>query len=260
MNEQGFLDLSDDNLLNVIKNGHIPNHVAIIMDGNGRWATLRNIPRTMGHRQGMEALTDVIRASCEMGVKFLTVYAFSTENWKRPTREIDVLMTLMAEYLDRFISELHDNNIKLSVLGNPEPFSNMLKKKISDALKLTLNNNGLAFNIALNYGARAEIINAVRRAAEDVKRGIISADDLDEVSFRRYLYTHDMPDPDLIIRTGGDVRLSNFLLYQAAYSELLFTNSNILWPDFSKGNFLRCILEFQHRKRRYGDIITEQGS
>ncbi len=260
MNKQGFLDLSDDKLLNMIKNGDMPRHVAIIMDGNGRWATLRNLPRTMGHRQGMETLTDVIRTSCEVGIGYLTLYAFSTENWKRPVYEVNVLMSLMAEYVDRFIGELNDNNIKINVLGDIEPLSLALKKKISEALDLTFKNTGLRLNIALNYGSRAEILNAVKKAAEDLRQGKISVDDLDEAGFARYLYTKDIPDPDFIIRTGGELRLSNFLLYQAAYSELFFTSSDLLWPDFNKGNFLRSILEFQRRKRRYGEINTGQGS
>jgi undecaprenyl diphosphate synthase len=260
MNKQEFLDLSDDKLLSLIKNGDIPRHVAIIMDGNGRWATLRKMPRTMGHRKGMDTLTDVIRTSCEVGIRYLTLFAFSTENWKRPAYEVNALMALMTEYIDRFIDELNDNNIKITVLGDIDPLSQALKKKVSEALGLTFNNNGLRLNIALNYGSRSEILNAVKKAAEDICLGKISADDLDEAGFARYLYTKDMPDPDFIIRTGGELRLSNFLLYQAAYSELFFTSSDLLWPDFNKGNFLNSILEYQHRNRRYGEIYTEQGS
>lgn len=260
MSKNKFLDLSDDKLLSLIKNGDIPSHVAIIMDGNGRWATLRKMPRTMGHRQGMEALTDVIRTSCEVGIKYLTLFAFSTENWKRPAYEVNALMALMTEYIDRFIGELNDNNIKITVIGDIDPLSHALKKKISEALELTFNNNGLRLNIALNYGSRSEILNAVKKAAEDICLGKISVNDLDEAGFNRYLYTKDIPDPDFIIRTGGELRLSNFLLYQAAYSELFFTSSDLLWPDFDKSNFLNSILEYQHRNRRYGEIYTEQGS
>jgi len=260
MNKQEFLDLSDDKLLNLIKNGDIPRHIAIIMDGNGRWATLRNMPRVMGHRQGMETLTDILRTSCEIGIGYLTLFAFSTENWKRPAYEVNALMALMAEYIERFIDELNDNNIKITVLGDINPLSQLLKNKISDAIKLTSKNDGLRLSIALNYGSRAEILNAVKRAAEDIRKGNVSLDDLDEVRFSSYLYTKDLPDPDFIIRTGGEFRLSNFLLYQAAYTELFFTGSDMMWPDFNKGKFLNSILEFQRRNRRYGEINTEQGS
>jgi undecaprenyl diphosphate synthase len=260
MNKQELLDLSNDEILNLIKNAEIPRHVAIIMDGNGRWATLRKMPRTMGHKQGMETLTEVIRTSVEVGISYLTLFAFSTENWGRPAYEVNALMAMMAEYIDRFIDELNNNNIKITVLGELDPLSQALKKKISEALKLTYNNNGLRLNIALNYGSRSEILNAVKKAAEDIRLGKISSDDLDETVFARYLYTQDIPDPDFIIRTGGEIRLSNFLLYQAAYSELFFTSSDLLWPDFNKGNFLLSILEFQRRNRRYGEIYTEQGS
>lgn len=259
MNKQEFSDLSDDKLLNLIKNDNIPRHVAIIMDGNGRWATLRNMPRAMGHRQGMETLTNVLRTSCEIGIKYLTLFAFSTENWKRPTYEVNTLMALMAEYIERFIDELNQNNIRITVLGDIVPLSKLLKNKIAEAIKLTSKNNGLWLNIALNYGSRFEILNAVKQAAEDIRQGNISLDDLDEVRFSSYLYTKDLPDPDFIIRTGGEFRLSNFLLFQAAYSELFFTASDVMWPDFSKGKFLHSILEFQRRNRRYGEINTEQG-
>jgi len=260
MNEQVILSLTDGKLVNLIKENEIPLHIAIIMDGNGRWAKLRNLPRSMGHRQGMEALKDVIHSSCDIGVKYLTLFAFSTENWKRPDYEINALMALMAEYIERFLDDLNKNNIKIAVLGDITPLSHHLKNKVSEAVELTFDNKGLQLNIALNYGARSEILIAVKKIVEEIKQSKISVDELDESKFGRYLYTHDIPDPDLIIRTGGELRLSNFLLYQAAYSELLFTGAELLWPDFKVANFFQSILEFQRRQRRFGKINIEQGS
>lgn len=259
MYNQGLKDCSDETLLKIIKNGAVPRHVAIIMDGNGRWASSRNVPRVFGHRQGMEVLSDLLRTSCEVGIEYLTLYAFSTENWKRPAFEVNALMALMSEYIDSNFKEINDNDIKVTVLGDIEKLPLALKKKISEVISITSNNSRLNLNVALNYGARSEIINAVKKAAEDLKNGTLMADDLDEERFSKYLYTRNIPDPDLLIRTGGDFRLSNFLLYQAAYTELYFTAPDVLWPDFNKHNFLKSIIEFQSRNRRYGDINTEQG-
>jgi len=251
-------DLSEEKLIELIKDKPLPHHIAIIMDGNGRWAISRNLPRALGHRQGVETLKDVTRTSCEIGIKYLTLYAFSTENWKRPAYEINALMALMSEYIERFIDELHENNIKLRVLGEINPLSQSLKDKIEKALLQTQYNSGLHLNLALNYGSRGEILRAVKMVITDCLQGKLSPDNLDEEEFKRYLYTCDMPDPDLVIRTGGEYRLSNFLLYQAAYSELFFTSSDVMWPDFSNKEYLRSILEFQYRNRRYGKINAEQ--
>jgi len=260
MNEINPILLPADSLIKEIKTNFVPNHVAIIMDGNGRWAEKRRLPRSLGHKHGMEALSEIIKASCLIDLNFLTLYAFSTENWKRPEFEINALMTLMVDYIDSFLLDLHKKEIKISVLGDISPFSKNLKNKIFEAIEMTQKNSGLRLNLALNYGSQQEIVFAVKNIVEDVVNGRLHKDDLNIRSFSDYLYTKDMPEPDLIIRTGGELRLSNFLLFQSAYSELYFTDSNLLWPDFDKMHFYNAILDFQKRNRRYGKINTEQGS
>lgn len=241
-------------LMEQVRSKPLPQHVAIIMDGNGRWATRRGLPRVAGHRQGVEALREVIRTSDELGIKYLTLYAFSTENWKRPAAEIDALMSLLVEYLKKEVRALHSNNVKISVLGEINAFPPVAQKEIIKAVELTKDNTGLWVNIALNYGGRAEIIRAVKAIARDVVDNKISIDDIDERLFSNYLYTANIPDPDLLIRTSGEFRLSNFLLYQIAYTELVFTAPDILWPDFDKKAYLEAIMEYQKRQRRYGGL------
>ncbi|MFO7153377.1 MAG: isoprenyl transferase [Caldicoprobacter oshimai] len=241
-------------LMEQVKSKPLPQHVAIIMDGNGRWATKRGLPRVAGHRQGVEALREVIKTSDELGIKYLTLYAFSTENWKRPASEIDALMSLLVEYLRREIRELNSNNVKISVLGQVEAFPTVAQREIAKAVELTKNNTGLNVNIALNYGGRAEIVRAAKAIARDVLDKKISIDDIDERLFSSYLYTANIPDPDLLIRTSGEFRLSNFLLYQVAYTELVFTAPDVLWPDFDKKAYLEAIMEYQGRQRRYGGL------
>lgn len=241
-------------LIEQVKSKPLPQHVAIIMDGNGRWATRRGLPRVAGHRQGVEALREVIRTSDELGIKYLTLYAFSTENWKRPAAEIDALMSLLVEYLRNEIRELNSNNVKISVLGQVEAFPTVAQREIANAVELTKNNTGLNVNIALNYGGRAEIVRAAKAIARDVLDKKISIDDIDERLFINYLYTANIPDPDLLIRTSGEFRLSNFLLYQIAYTELVFTAPDVLWPDFDKKAYLEAIMEYQRRQRRYGGL------
>ncbi|MCM8901183.1 isoprenyl transferase [Caldicoprobacter algeriensis] len=241
-------------LIEQVKSKPLPQHVAIIMDGNGRWATRRGLPRVAGHRQGVEALREVIRTSDELGIKYLTLYAFSTENWKRPAAEIDALMSLLVEYLRKEIRELNSNNVKISVLGQVEVFPTVAQREIANAVELTKNNTGLNVNIALNYGGRAEIVRAAKAIARDVLDKKISIDDIDERLFSNYLYTANIPDPDLLIRTSGEFRLSNFLLYQIAYTELVFTAPDVLWPDFDKKAYLEAIMEYQRRQRRYGGL------
>ncbi|MDN5276764.1 MAG: undecaprenyl diphosphate synthase [Clostridiales bacterium] len=241
-------------LIEQVKSKPLPQHVAIIMDGNGRWATRRGLPRVAGHRQGVEALREVIRTSDELGIKYLTLYAFSTENWKRPAAEIDALMSLLVEYLRKEIRELNSNNVKISVLGQVEAFPTVAQREIANAVELTKNNTGLNVNIALNYGGRAEIVRAAKAIAMDVLDKKISIDDIDERLFSNYLYTANIPDPDLLIRTSGEFRLSNFLLYQIAYTELVFTAPDVLWPDFDKKAYLEAIMEYQRRQRRYGGL------
>ncbi|NLB42054.1 MAG: isoprenyl transferase [Clostridiales bacterium] len=246
-------------LTQVVKERPIPKHIAIIMDGNGRWAKARQLPRAAGHRQGVEVLRDIISTCSQLGIEHLTLFAFSTENWNRPEAEIQVLMSLMVEFLQNEIAELHKKGVKIWMLGEINGLPENATREIENAKMITRNNKGLQVNIAINYGSRAEIMQAVQSIARDVSEGIISLDDINEDSFSHYLYTDGIPDPDLLIRTSGEFRMSNFLLYQSAYTELLFTEKQLLWPDFSKKKLLECIYEFQNRSRRYGGIKEQEG-
>lgn len=239
-------------MLEEIDKGRLPNHIAIIMDGNGRWAKMRGLPRVMGHKAGMKALKDTVRTCSDLGIKILTVYAFSTENWKRPQDEVNFLMNLLVEYMHKELFELHKNNVRIKVLGEVDVLPKETRKEIKEALKLTGNNNGLQFNIALNYGGRVEIVNACKRLCEQVRNGLLDVEQINEEIFSRYLYTGEDPEPDLIIRTSGEQRISNFLLWQCAYSELVFVEE--LWPDFNKKVLLSAIWEFQNRERRFGAL------
>ena len=232
--------------------GNIPRHVAIIMDGNGRWATKRGLPRSAGHRAGMEALRDLITASSELGIEALTLYAFSTENWKRPRDEVGTLFSLVVEYFNREISELHEKGVRIRVLGDMSRVPQKARAALMRAEDITHDNRGLKLNLAINYGARAELVRAAKALAEDVSNGGMAPDAIDEAAVSSRLYTSGQPDVDLLIRTGGEMRLSNFLLYQSAYAELLFTDT--LFPDFDKAHYLDAIREFQGRSRRFGAI------
>ena len=232
--------------------GNIPRHVAIIMDGNGRWATKRGLPRSAGHRAGMEALRDLITASSELGIEALTLYAFSTENWKRPRDEVGTLFSLVVEYFNREISELHEKGVRIRVLGDMSRVPQKARAALMRAEEITHDNSGLKLNLAINYGARAELVRAAKALAEDVSNGGMAPDAIDEAAVSSRLYTSGQPDVDLLIRTGGEMRLSNFLLYQSAYAELLFTDT--LFPDFDKAHYLDAIREFQGRSRRFGAI------
>ena len=232
--------------------GNIPRHVAIIMDGNGRWATKRGLPRSVGHRAGMEALRDLITASSELGIEALTLYAFSTENWKRPRDEVGTLFSLVVEYFNREISELHEKGVRIRILGDISCVPQKARAALMRAEDMTHDNRGLKLNLAINYGARAELVRAARALAEDVSNGGMAPDAIDEAAVSSRLYTSGQPDVDLLIRTGGEMRLSNFLLYQSAYAELLFTDT--LFPDFDKAHYLDAIHEFQGRSRRFGAI------
>lgn len=232
--------------------GNIPRHVAIIMDGNGRWATKRGLPRSAGHRAGMEALRDLITASSELGIEALTLYAFSTENWKRPRDEVGTLFSLVVEYFNREISELHEKGVRIRVLGDMSRVPQKARAALMRAEDMTHDNRGLKLNLAINYGARAELVRAARALAEDVSNSGMAPDAIDEAAVLSRLYTSGQPDVDLLIRTGGEMRLSNFLLYQSAYAELLFTDT--LFPDFDKAHYLDAIREFQGRSRRFGAI------
>lgn len=227
-----------------------PRHIAIIMDGNGRWAKARGLPRVAGHQRGAETVRRVVEACRETGVGFLTLYAFSSENWKRPASEVDDLMGLLRLYLRRELRELHRNNVRVRFIGNWKELARDIVSLIEEAQETTGANTGLTFIIAVNYGSQNEILKATRALATEVKRGELAPEDIDEEQFRRHLDTGDFPDPDLIIRTSGEQRLSNFLLWQAAYSELVFMD--LLWPDFNKDSLREAIDEFHRRERRYG--------
>jgi len=230
----------------------LPRHIAIIMDGNGRWAQKRGLPRTLGHRSGVEALRAIVSAASEIGIAILTVYAFSTENWKRPAEEVSLLMSLFSEYLDNEINELHSNEVQIRFIGNTKALAPSLQRKIDYAQKLTTGNNGLILNIAVNYGGRAEIVRAVQTIAQKVLDNEISPQEITENTIQQQLYTPDIPDPDLLIRPSGDKRISNFLLWQSAYAELWFTNVN--WPDFTAEHLVQAIFDFQQRDRRFGGL------
>ncbi len=238
----------------MIDKDRVPKHVAIIMDGNGRWASSRFLPRVAGHNAGMKSMKEIIKRSQVLGVKHLTVYAFSTENWKRTEEEINGIFGLMVKYVESELKELNDNNVKVHILGDYSKIPQKALVKLEETLKTTKDNDGLQFNIALNYGSRAEIVRAAKKAYLDVAQGKASIDDIDEETISKYLYTGEendnIPDPDLIIRTSGEERLSNFLLWQAAYSEFVFADE--LWPDFTPEAYERCIEEYQSRDRRFG--------
>jgi len=228
----------------------VPRHVAIIMDGNGRWAAKRRLPRSAGHRRGAEAVREAISGAANAGVEYLTLYAFSSENWNRPQEEVSDLMGLLKLYLSREVKSLSKQGIRLKVIGRRSRLSEDINAMIDRAEEQTKDNKRMTLVIALSYGGRDEILDAVRSIAEDVANGRMSVDDIDEAHFQNALATHDLPDPDLIIRTSGEQRLSNFLLWQAAYSEFLFLD--LLWPDFTEETFAQAIEEYQGRNRRYG--------
>ena len=235
-----------------IDKGKLPVHIAIIMDGNGRWAQKKGLPRVMGHKAGMEALKKTVKSCSDLGIKILTVYAFSTENWNRPQDEVNYLMDLLVEYMRKEVNALHKNKVKIKLLGEVDMLPDQTRTEIEEAIELTKNNEGLQFNIALNYGGRAEILRACRNLIKDLEAGNLDMDSADEKVFSSYLYTSNDPDPDLIIRTSGEQRISNFLLWQGAYSELLFVDR--LWPDFDEAVLHSAILEYQNRNRRFGAL------
>ncbi len=223
-------------------------HLAIIMDGNGRWAKQNRLPRTAGHYKGVEVLRNITIYANKLGIKCLTVYAFSTENWKRSFEEVSYIMSLPKIFFSSYIKELMDNNVRIMIIGDREKIPAETMKVIDEAIETTKNNTGLILNFAFNYGARDEIVKAARQFAKDYKEGVVQ--DIDEKTFASYLYTRDLPEVDLLIRTGSEMRLSNFLLYQIAYSEFVVIDT--LWPDFDNDTLDRCIAEYQSRKRNFG--------
>lgn len=231
---------------------NIPKHVGIIMDGNGRWAKNRNMPRTFGHKEGTKRVIEIVEAAYKINIKSLTLYAFSTENWKRPTDEISKLMDLLAFYIKSQLEKIKKNNVKIKVLGDYTVFPEQIVKLIDGALQETKSNDKMILNIGLNYGGQSEIVRASKNIYKDIVSGKINIDDINTESFKDYLYTSGQDGLDLLIRPSGELRVSNFLLYQLAYSEFYF--SNILWPDFHENEFYKAIYDFQQRNRRYGGL------
>lgn len=228
----------------------LPRHIAIIMDGNGRWAKKRHLPRIAGHRAGMTAVREAVEACARLGVSYLTLYAFSVENWKRPRTEVELLMSLLREYLKREIVNLNKNNISLGVIGRISELPGPVRRDLARAVERTHQNSGMRLTLALNYGARAEIVDAVKELAERIAHnGQIH---IDEKTISQHLYTRGLPDPDLLIRTSGELRLSNFLLWQAAYAEIWVTE--MLWPDFKQQDLFQAVIDYQKRERRYGGL------
>lgn len=241
-------------LFKQIQNKPIPNHIAIIMDGNGRWATAKGLTRLDGHRAGVEVVDNILQIIKLLKIKHLTVYAFSTENWKRPKQEVDGLMKLLVEFLIKKLPVLMEEDIRLRILGDKKGLPDRVKQKVNEAEVATENNQSLNFNVAINYGSRAEIIRAVKNFSEDVMLGKLNKEELTDEIFSQYLYTKDQPDPDLLIRSSGEFRLSNFLLWQIAYAEIWMTK--VLWPDFKPDHLLEAIYDYQKRERRFGGINT----
>jgi undecaprenyl diphosphate synthase len=240
------------NQLSPAAKASMPQHVAVIMDGNGRWARQRHLPRVEGHRQGAESARVIIRTAGELGIKYLTLYAFSAENWNRPQEEVDALMKYLIQYLKKETPDLNESNVRLEAIGQihrlPEAVQEQLRKSIATLSK----NNGLTLVLALSYGGRAEIVDAARSVAQKVKNGEMDPADLTEKVFAQHLYTRNWPDPDLLIRTSGEMRISNFLLWQISYAELVITQT--LWPDFRKAQFYAALEEYHRRHRRFGGL------
>jgi undecaprenyl diphosphate synthase len=238
----------DEALARQVNFDHLPSHIAIIMDGNGRWAAQRHLPRVEGHSAGIDSVRDVVETSARLGIDVLTLYAFSVENWKRPKAEVATLMALLKRYIRLELNTLQQNNIKFRVIGRAGELAPDVQNELAIGMRQTANNTGMLFNIALNYGGRAEIVDAARQ----VLAAKVHPDDLDEKRFAQFLYTANQPDPDLLIRTSGEMRVSNFLLWQIAYSEIWVTET--LWPDFRRRDLLEAVVAYQKRERRYGGI------
>lgn len=250
-NKKGHVSELQKRIKNV-RNQQVPSHVAIIMDGNGRWAKKRSLPRVAGHHEGMKVVRKITKLANQLGVDTLTLYAFSTENWKRPKMEIDYIMKLPDEFLDTFLPELIEENVRVAMIGDREGLPKHTLSAVERAMEQTKSNTGLILNFALNYGSRSEIISAVKHIMADTENGIINNNELTEGVFSKYLMTNGLEDPDLLIRTSGELRLSNFMLWQLAYSEFWFTD--VLWPDFNESHFLEAIEVYQNRQRRFGGV------
>ncbi len=238
--------------INELKKGDIPNHVGIIMDGNGRWASKRKLPRVLGHKAGVEALRRVIKLTSKLGIKYLTVFSFSSENWDRPKEEVEYLMGLFVDCLSSELPLLNKKGVKIKMIGKKEGIPKKVLKSFENAENKTCKNKEMVFNIAFNYGSRQEIIEAVKKIFKAIGEGNLKLEEVDQNSFSKFLYTKDCPDPDLIIRTSGEYRISNFLLWQGAYTEFYF--SKVFWPDFNEKHYLRAIFDYQKRNRRFGKL------
>ena len=251
-----IIDKKNYDLSKRIDKQKVPEHVAIIMDGNGRWATNKGLPRTYGHKRGVYVLKEILKASKKLGCKVLTVYAFSTENWTRPTKEVDFLINLFCEVLKKEINEIHEESTKIKFIGDLSPFPETLKKIISNSESLTKNNNKFLLNVCVNYGGRQEIVKVAKELALKSSAGEIKPSEINEELFNSELLTRGIKDPELLIRTSGEKRISNFLLWQLAYSEIYI--SEVLWPDFNEFEFLKAIIDYQSRDRRFGGIESIQ--
>jgi len=251
---EGFAEpgSEEEKLLLSLDRTRLPRHVAIIMDGNGRWARKRRLPRVAGHKAGIDSVRDTVEASARLGLQVLTIYAFSRENWKRPQAEVETLFDLLRIYLRRELRTLQKNNIRFRMIGREEDLSPAVRDELRSAMNATAGNTGLLFNTALSYGGRTEIVDACRQLAEEARAGRLDPARIDEEAISRHLYTAGQPDPDLLIRTSGEMRVSNFLLWQIAYAEIWVTDT--LWPDFRRGELVRALVDFQKRERRYGGI------
>ena len=233
----------------------MPTHVAIIMDGNGRWAKQHGVPRLAGHNAGMEAMKEIVRRASDLGIRYLTVYAFSTENWKRPVTEVHFIMELLSRYLTSEIEEFKENNVQVRFMGSREGLPDIVIEKMDHAIEETKNDTGIILNLAINYGGQAEILHAVKSIAQQVADGTLKVEDIDAPVFENNLYSKGLPAPDLLIRTGGDLRVSNFLLWQIAYSEIWTTQ--VFWPDFTPDMLVEAIKMYQKRERRFGGLVQK---
>ncbi|CCQ93046.1 undecaprenyl pyrophosphate synthase [[Clostridium] ultunense Esp] len=247
MGKNGLLELKEK-----IDLDRIPKHIAIIMDGNGRWAKKRFLPRTAGHQEGMKRVIEIVEVAEKLDIKYLSLYAFSTENWKRPKEEIESLMKLLVQYIRNELDRIHKNNVRIQTMGDLSKLPRLAREEVERAVEKTKNNSKMILNIGLNYGGRDEIIRGIKNILEDVKMGKLKEDHIDEKVLNNYLYTYNMPDPDLLIRPSGELRLSNFMLYQIAYTEFWF--SDIYWPDFKEEHLYKAIIDYQSRNRRFGGI------
>jgi undecaprenyl diphosphate synthase len=242
-------------LKSLSQNGNIPKHVAIIMDGNGRWAKRKGLLRAVGHRQGIKTVRTMVEACTNLGIKYLTLYTFSTENWNRPKNEVSTLMRLIVKSLKDETDELNQNGVKLISIGDLSKLPEDVQSELNDAFEKTKNNSRMVLNLALSYSGRLELINAIKSISKNISENELEIENIDEMTVSSFLYTKDLPDPDLLIRTGGEMRISNFLLWQIAYSEIYFCKT--LWPDFGVSEFVNAIYDYQSRERRFG-LVSEQ--